>query len=97
LLKQGSNDFQLGRVIHRWKDVFKGYKIVPLYDPKSCYEKDMNVQNFKTPKVPILGLPFGSLGKKCHLDVAPAESHKMYYREGVVPPFKGCRLFKGYA
>jgi hypothetical protein len=49
---------------------------------KNCYEEDMNVQSFKTPKVPILGLPLGSLGKKCHLDVAHVESHKIYYREG---------------
>jgi hypothetical protein len=29
-----------------------------------------------------LGLPFGSLGKKCHLDIALTESHWIYYREG---------------
>jgi hypothetical protein len=42
---------------------------------------------FKTIKVPIFGLPFGSPtlggpGKKCHLDVAPTENHKIYYKEG---------------
>jgi hypothetical protein len=42
----------------------------------------MNVQSFETTKVPILKLPLGSLGKKCHLDVAPMESQKIYYREG---------------
>jgi hypothetical protein len=42
----------------------------------------MNVQNFETTKVPILGLPFGSIRKKCYLDVALVESHKVYYREG---------------
>jgi hypothetical protein len=28
------------------------------------------------------GPNFGSLKKKCHLDVTPIESHKVYYREG---------------
>jgi hypothetical protein len=39
----------------------------------------MNVQSFEITKVPILGLP---LGKKCHLDVTPMESNKIYYKEG---------------
>jgi len=42
----------------------------------------MNVQNFWITKDPILGFPFKSLEKKCHLDVALMESHKVYYREG---------------
>jgi hypothetical protein len=42
----------------------------------------MSVQSFKTIIVPILELPLGNLGKKCHLDVAPIEGHKVYYREG---------------
>jgi hypothetical protein len=42
----------------------------------------MNVQSFKTTRVPILGLPHGNIGKKCHLDVAYMENHKAYYREG---------------
>jgi hypothetical protein len=49
---------------------------------KGCYEKDMNIQSFGTLRVPILGLPFGSLEKKCHLNVAPMESHRIYCREG---------------
>jgi hypothetical protein len=28
----------------------------------------------------ILGLPFGSLETKCHLDVPPVERHKVYYK-----------------
>ncbi len=32
----------------------------------------------------ISGLPFGSLGTKCHLDVGLVERHKVYYKgEGV--------------
>jgi hypothetical protein len=42
----------------------------------------MNVQSFGTSTIPILGLPFESLAKKCHLDVSPEEIHKVYYREG---------------
>ncbi len=30
--------------------------------------------------VGISGLPFGSLKTKCHLDVAPVESRKKYYK-----------------
>jgi hypothetical protein len=30
--------------------------------------------------VGISGLPLGKLGRKCHLDVAPMESHKIYYK-----------------
>jgi hypothetical protein len=42
----------------------------------------MNIQSFGTTRVPILGLALRSLGKKCHLDVAPMENHIVYYREG---------------
>jgi hypothetical protein len=42
----------------------------------------MIVQNVKTIRVPILGLSHEDLRKKCHLDVTPVESHKIYYKEG---------------
>jgi len=42
----------------------------------------MNVQNFGIMRVPILGLAVGNLRTKCHLDVAPRESQKIYYKEG---------------
>jgi hypothetical protein len=29
-----------------------------------------------------LGLPLGSLGKKCHLDVASVDNYIIYYKEG---------------
>jgi len=41
----------------------------------------MSVQNFKTIRVPILGLPLGSLAKKCHLEVALAKNYRVYYKE----------------
>ncbi len=28
----------------------------------------------------ILGVPLGSLGTKCHLDVTPVERHREYYK-----------------
>jgi hypothetical protein len=42
----------------------------------------MNVWNFRTTIVLVLGLPLGSLKKKYHLDVAPTENHNIFYREG---------------
>ncbi len=39
----------------------------------------MNIQSFATIRVPILGLPLGSPETKNHLDVGPAERHKVYY------------------
>jgi hypothetical protein len=42
----------------------------------------MSIQSLETTRVPILGLPFGNLEKKCHLDEAPIDNHKIYYREG---------------
>ncbi len=56
----------------------------------------MNVQSFKTTRVPILGLPLGNRGKKGHLDVVFAERHIVYYR-GMVPPPKGCKPCKACA
>jgi hypothetical protein len=32
------------------------------------------------PTLGILGLPFGSLGTKSHLDVAPVERHRVSYK-----------------
>jgi len=45
----------------------------------------MSAQSFETIKVIILGIL-----KKCHLDLAPMESHRVYYRKGVVLPLEGC-------
>jgi len=63
---------------------FEGYKILisHFFFKKIWFEKYMNIQNFRTTRVPILGLPFESLGEKWHLDVIPVERHIMYYREG---------------
>jgi hypothetical protein len=68
--------------MHHWKYLFKGYKIFPFHASNKFFEKKMNIQSLGTTKISILGLPFGSLGKKCHLDVAPMETHRIYYKEG---------------
>jgi hypothetical protein len=41
----------------------------------------MNIQNFGTIRIIVLGLPLGSHGKKCHLDVVAMKSHKVHYKE----------------
>ncbi len=48
---------------------------------KDFFEEDMSAQSFGITRVPILGLLFGSLDKKCHLDVALAKNQKIFYRE----------------
>jgi hypothetical protein len=37
--KQGPNDFQLRHAIHHWKELFKHYKILPLYAPNTFFKK----------------------------------------------------------
>jgi len=34
----------------------------------------------RDPILGILGLPLGSPGTKCHLDVGPVAKHKVYYK-----------------
>jgi len=57
LRNKGSNEVRLGRVIHHWKNIFEGYKILPLYSKKNLiwkrYERpkfwDNKSPNFETP------------------------------------------------
>jgi hypothetical protein len=49
--------------------------------PNKLIKKDISIQSLGTTRIPILGLALGKLKKKCHLDVAPAESLKINYRE----------------
>jgi hypothetical protein len=60
---------------------------------KVYFEEDMNIQNFKTIKVLILGLPLGSLREICHSDVTLVENHRIYYKGQewcLFPRVKGC-------
>jgi hypothetical protein len=43
------------------------------------------------PTLAISGLPLGSLGTKCHLDVGLVERHKVYIRGKVVASLKSER------
>ncbi len=72
--KQGSNKVQLECVIHHWKDIYKGYKILSSY-----FQNTFNLRKIWMSK--ILGLPLRSLEEKWHLDVIPMERHKVDYRE----------------
>jgi hypothetical protein len=40
----------------------------------------MGTQSCESPNLGISGLPFGSHGTKCHLDVDVMERHKIYYK-----------------
>jgi len=40
----------------------------------------MGLQSFGSPNFGDFGLPLGSLGTKCHLDVGLVERHKIYYK-----------------
>jgi len=67
-------------VTHRWKALKESYKfaldLVPIGG---------RIEKLWTPKVlgvqtgTILGLHFGSLGKKCHSDASVTERRKVYY------------------
>jgi hypothetical protein len=57
----------------------------------------MSIQNFKTTKVSILRLPFGSPEKKCHLDVGLVENHQIYYREENGASSQRLWAYKAYA
>ncbi len=64
-----------------WKALFQGYKfgldLVPIGG------RGEELRSPKVPRVPtgtVLGLHFGSPGKKSHLDVASTESYREYYK-----------------
>jgi len=40
----------------------------------------MGLQIVRVPILRILGLPFRNLKTKCHLDVGPMASHRIYYK-----------------
>jgi hypothetical protein len=69
------------RAIYRWKVCNKGYNVASDFivirglHTKLCTPKVARIL-----VVGIVRLPFGSLGTKCHLDVAPMERRKEYYK-----------------
>jgi hypothetical protein len=52
----------------------------------------MNIQSYGTIIVPFVGFPLGGPKKKCHLDVAAMESHKVYYKKGSGASFQKLRV-----
>ncbi len=64
---------------YRWKDLDEGYNFVlDLITIEGLHAKLCAPKVAGVPGVGILGL--GSLGTKCHLDVAPMERRKEYYK-----------------
>jgi hypothetical protein len=69
------------RATYRWKALNKGYNLA--LDLISIEGLHIKLCAFKVAEVPtlgIFGLPFGSIGTKCHLDASPIASHKVYYK-----------------
>ncbi len=66
---------------YRWKVLNKGYKFsLDLIAIKGFHAKLYAPKVIGFPVVGILALPLGSPGTKSHLDVAPVERHRVYYK-----------------
>jgi hypothetical protein len=69
---------------YRWKAFDEGYNFA--LDLIAIRGLIVKLWALKVTEVLVVGiseLPFGSLGTKCHLDVAPVEKHRKYHkREG---------------
>jgi len=57
LRKHGSNEVWLGRVIHRWKDLFESYKIFSLHSKKDLIWKRYEQPKFWNNKSPNFEIP----------------------------------------
>jgi hypothetical protein len=69
------------RVTNRWKNLNEGYNFASnLISIKGLHVKLWGPKIARVSILAILGLPFGSLGTKCHLDVGLVERHKVYYK-----------------
>jgi hypothetical protein len=70
-----------GRATYRWKALDESYNFI--LDYISIGGLLVKLWGSKVAGVPtstISGLPFGSLGKKVHLDVGPMNKHRVYYK-----------------
>jgi hypothetical protein len=66
---------------YHWKALGKGYNFaLDLIAIKGLHVKLWGPKVVGVLFVRILGLPFGSPGTKCHLDVAPMERRREYYK-----------------
>jgi hypothetical protein len=68
-------------VTYHWKDFNEGYNFVlDFISIKGLHTKLWGPKIAGVPTLGILGLPFGSPGPKCHLDVGLMERHIIYYK-----------------
>jgi hypothetical protein len=66
---------------YRWKALDENYNFVlGLVLIGSLHKKLWGPKVVGIPTLAISGLPLGSLGTKCHLDVNLVERHKIYYK-----------------
>jgi hypothetical protein len=66
---------------YRWKSLDKGYNFASnLVAIEGLQRKLRILKVTRIPVVTISGFPFGSPGTKSHLDVAPVERRKVYYK-----------------
>jgi len=69
------------RATYCWKALDKGYKFAQdLISIGGLHTKLLVLKIAGISSLRILGLPLGSLGTKCHLDVGLMERHKVYYK-----------------
>jgi hypothetical protein len=74
---------------YRWKALDEAYNFVSdLIAIRSLHRKLCTLKVAEVPTVAISGLPLGSPKRKCHLDVAPVGSCRVYYKGegGGFPP-----------
>jgi hypothetical protein len=70
------------RATYRWKILDKGYNFaLDLISIGGLHAKLWAPKVAGDPSVKISGLPLGSPGTKCHLDVGLVEKHMVYYKE----------------
>jgi hypothetical protein len=66
---------------YHWKALDKCYNLAStLISIQDLLAKLWAPKIGEVPTLTILGLPFESLGTKCHLDVGLVEKHKVYYK-----------------
>jgi hypothetical protein len=69
------------RATYRWKPLDKGYNFaLDLISIRGLQTKLWAPKVAKVPTLKISGLPFESPVTKCHLDVGPVASHRIYYK-----------------
>jgi hypothetical protein len=69
------------RLTYRWKDLDEGYNLsLDLIAIEGLHKKFCALKVARVAIVGILGLPLGNPRTKSHLDVAPVEKRKVYYK-----------------